>query len=102
MSEEQVYATLKEKGELTWANGCFRIKVNKVDDRDLIDVELRSLKPGEASILVAPKAQIREIDRQAGTMLILFYDAKITRGELEIEIAAGEWDYPAPRQGSRH
>jgi hypothetical protein len=100
MSEEQLLALLKEKGELTWANGDLRIKA-KVEGHDLIDVELEYRVKGEVDrTLKSPRMRIK-VDEKAKTLTIFCEELKIVGNGTEAELRKQEFELPAPRQGKR-
>jgi hypothetical protein len=102
MSAEEFRDALKEKGELTWANGTLRIKVKKVEGPDLLDVTLLTIKDGKVvSTLTAPVVQIPLVDRETGNMFIRCHNATMLREDWEATFAVQEWEIPAARKGNK-
>lgn len=101
MSEEQIREVINEKGELAWADGQFRLKVKKVEGRDLLYAELIVMEDGKVRSTV--KARLARVRVKPDQALLYFYvdEAEITTREWTVTVRSQEWDLPAPRQGKK-
>ena len=101
MTDEEVRAALADTGELRWADGEYRLKVKKVDGKDLLDVELTVWNgPKLVSTLKAKLARVR-MDREKETMKFYVDEGVFTKNDVEVLYRGQQWDLPAPRQGKR-
>jgi hypothetical protein len=101
MSDEQVRSTVQEKGELTWADGRYRLKAKKVEGKDLVDAEL-TIRDGEKvrTTITARTVRVR-VDRDKATMAVYIDEAEFTTPDGPGFMRNQEYDFPAPRQGKR-
>jgi hypothetical protein len=101
MSDEQVRPAVQETGELTWADGRYRLKAKKVEGKDLVDAEL-TIRDGEKvrTTITARTVRVR-VDRDKATMAVYIDEAEFTTPDGPGFMRNQEYDFPAPRQGKR-
>jgi hypothetical protein len=101
MSDEQVRAVLADKGELTWADGQYRLKAKAVEGKNLVNIELAVTDKGKVvSTLTAPTVRIR-VNRDKETMTLFVEEGHVEKAGVTIDLRDQTLDVPAPRQGKR-
>ena len=101
MSVDQILAILRDKGEIAWSDGAYRLKVNKIDGLDLFGFELQTFEKGKvASTLTAKKGRITV--GKDPKIIVLFYDeGTLVKKDFEADLFNQDFELPAPRTGKR-
>jgi hypothetical protein len=104
MSEEQILDVMKGKGELSWAEGQYRLRMKNVDGLDLVDFEFRFLDGERKTLTLKGRKGRIKMDRENMKLIFIFFifdEGTVLKGEDEPIFYGQEWEFPAPREGKR-
>ena len=101
LTTDQLLGVLKEKGELTWAGGEYRMMSRKVDGPDVLGLVLERREDGKVVFTLSAKTARLTADSKRQKLRVFFEEGEVDNKFGKSFLFDQEVDFPPPRQPAK-